>query len=1285
MPDNPAAVSSTPRVDRLLSEIGAQPQDQSSATPRVDRLLREADTPSSTPRVDRLLSELETPPPATAQPGPQIDQFQTSLARAPYSFEPEIARRERKAGDETSVGEKLGAAAKHGLYGTVPGLIHQLGATPPAPADTELTVKKALGETVRGMAAASPISKLGKFLGVPPTPPKLPEGLGYRALSDVISIGADPTTPISFGLGGQAGRMAAKPLVKRAVAKYGKKALPTQAVARGAKMAGGLPAFTAARNPFEQALATGEVSPAEYGKELAKSAVVGAAAGGAGAVPRVGLGLEIGAFAGVGAGLEGRMPTWEDLAHSAGVIGGLKTAGAATRVGKAMWKRAAGRKLTGAEEAAYERLTPEQREQITQQAVAESRGRELKKFLGPIMPWVDEPGVDLSKAAFNPGSIERAGVERFQEKRRRTGADPKQAEPEGMELTDGVRDYHIARGLGTWVNQLRALGYDATQIVNDMLGTEARMARETYQLRESMHKALDRLSPRLSAEGGVAAWDILEGRAAGDIAALKDVRPADRQALIDIRNLTESWKHEIILPRLRGGVIKLWGGRPNDRIAEALGPEGLREAGLGVEQKVVGERTVTGFTDLVTGKSVPKQKALEALARGQVPDDWGPYGWLPQLHIGSFRLFRIRNGNREFLGRFETKWDAKIRIAEEAEKDPSLGKESFLVEKQLFGAPEILRVSGKRRFKILSDMAKAADVSLEEVQDATRGIIGAREAKQKFFGSLRKRKGSPGYRKDLRWAFDRYLRGLVRWKELSDLNRRVRPQIDALRSKGMINAAAKLEWGMDRMWGVQTDTSRGFDALIESTPGLRMLHKPFALERWLGRVRGGTARAMLTTLRFHGIVNPTQLLETLYPLVNSRTMLRGAKLFTSREGWDLLDRHGVLDEMPTRFEDIRTLSAEGRARKVREFAARWTPFASETRNQAFTWLTIFDRGLELGFPEAQAAEYARLYQNVSQFKRSVIDQMGYSKGEVGRTVTQFKRFPTKNIELLLNRVKARDYPAVARWTAVHLLFAGPLRVLKLAAPFAAYSAYQAIKQDYGESVANLTFHGLFSTTGLDVGGSYSLVDAPYGRSIPERIGNVAMPPMGSVALGIGRAVGDVGGAEYTTAPQRAWRAAVQRLPALRPVEALGVLLDDDSYFTDPAGRIRFEADFKDIVVKLAGGRTTKEAMASFEISALYDIMEERNRKISVLSQKRNSDRDEWYEDMLRWNDLFPEFPITPREVAGRARGRRREAGLTRTERVLRGAPKRVRRGMESIGENPFETTERRLQPIGTPP
>jgi len=76
-----------------------------------------------------------------------------------------------------------------------------------------------------------------------------------------------------------------------------------------------------------------------------------------------------------------------------------------------------------------------------------------------------------------------------------------------------------------------------------------------------------------------------------------------------------------------------------------------------------------------------------------------------------------------------------------------------------------------------------------------------------------------------------------------------------------------------------------------------------------------------------------------------------------------------------------------------------------------------------------------------------------------------------------------------------------------------------------------------------------------GDTLQEKIGNVALGPLGALLTGMGTAAANRKGIEPSPV-KRALRSAIQRAPSLRWMEALPRLWTHDYNFRDPAGKLK---------------------------------------------------------------------------------------------------------------------------------
>jgi hypothetical protein len=291
-------------------------------------------------------------------------------------------------------------------------------------------------------------------------------------------------------------------------------------------------------------------------------------------------------------------------------------------------------------------------------------------------------------------------------------------------------------------------------------------------------------------------------------------------------------------------------------------------------------------------------------------------------------------------------------------------------------------------------------------------------------------------------------------------------------------------------------------------------------------------------------------------------------------------------------------------------------------------------------------------------------------------VFQFRRFQIKDMELLIDLLRQKNYTGAGKWLGAHIAIGGiglmrPLLMLSGGA-YITLQVYNAIKEEFGETVANLIAYGLPSLLGMDFSYSLQLVDLPHGRTPQEAIGNVALGPLGSLVItGLTAAFGEQAEKGLIDDPlERALRAIGQRAPGLRWIQGLEQVWTGDYDFRDARGRLKFKGDLKDVLLNMTGFRTITAANQDLILSAYLEVRERRDRAIdrasAVFGQAlfTNEGLDEAIDEALeirdRWNTLWPEFPITTTEISRRAK-ERLAAGVTpQAERILRQGPKMLR-------------------------
>jgi hypothetical protein len=193
-------------------------------------------------------------------------------------------------------------------------------------------VKNALAETSVGLAA--------RATGVVDYEPQ-DIGTAGNLVAGLGSFVLDPATYAGMGLGGWVVKGLMKTMGKEAaeqVVTYAAKRGLGPFAARAAQAAivpsATLGTVTAARDPLEQYIETGEVDIGQTATRTAQSAAVGAMLGPASQAGRLAIPAEIGTFALGQPLVEGRAPTGEDVVGSMGAVIGMRAAGVVVRLSR---------------------------------------------------------------------------------------------------------------------------------------------------------------------------------------------------------------------------------------------------------------------------------------------------------------------------------------------------------------------------------------------------------------------------------------------------------------------------------------------------------------------------------------------------------------------------------------------------------------------------------------------------------------------------------------------------------------------------------------------------------------------------------------------------------------------------------------------------------------------------------------------------------------------------------------------------------------------------------------
>lgn len=663
------------------------------------------------------------------------------------------------------------------------------------------------------------------------------------------------------------------------------------------------------------------------------------------------------------------------------------------------------------------------------------------------------------------------------------------------------------------------------------------------------------------------------------------------------------------------------------------------------------------------------ESQVEAAVKDRIPDDWGVKNYLPQMHPGNWDVWAMDGEKPAWVGAAHTPSEALTKAMEHYGNNPHLTPEAYWATGRAFKGADVVRIGQKRLHAIVNDIAKSAEgaLSKEEVRDFLRGKIGTKEGKQKPFGSLKQRHEFEGYRKDITGVLAKYNQDFWRWRHLTELNRRIQPLLTQMRVEGRPNTANMIEGTFQHLWGRSPSVASALvDGTLQKIPGVRDHVRPMILERAMGHVKGGVVWGFLKfNPRFH-LLNRLQRYQTTAPVLkglpHTGEWRKGTQFYLSEEGKAAREKFGVKYLTGGKF-------LEGGSNVTSpQFREKFRGLAPETSNQEIAWATMYKKAIDMGLPEAAANDYAFLNGMVhTQFLHLKVDTPPILRGPITSSIFQFKRFPIKNIELGIGLLNDRNYPGFGKWIGANLLFGGAKAASKLGAGiglgYLSLEAYKKVKEEFGENTADFMMWGLPSMIGLDMSYSMQMIDVPYGESIPEQIGNVVLGPAGSIATSAIKAAKDTKGSD-PDAMSRAIKAVVDRVPGLSFVEALRALseqTDSGEYqFKDPAGRLRFRSDLKNVIIKGLGGRSIDEAEIDLYAEAVTEITANRDQAIDhqvqlLLPAVIDGAEPDW-ESLYDWNELWPQFPMDAETVVNRLKTRYENINLDRLERLMKQAP-----------------------------
>jgi len=493
----------------------------------------------------------------------------------------------------------------------------------------------------------------------------------------------------------------------------------------------------------------------------------------------------------------------------------------------------------------------------------------------------------------------------------------------------------------------------------------------------------------------------------------------------------------------------------------------------------------------------------------EVPDDWGvtERGYYRHLFLGDVQVFQ----DGKFIGVAPTYAEAQ-RIAFETWKT---NPEANITAKarNIFNGDPSVRLTNSRFWGLLGKVTKTIsennpliEITSKELRDDFVGIIGREAAKQKSLGALFKREGYEGYSKDYSKVMQMHATQLAHSQEISKLNNQLQPIREAYIKAGMNGMAEDIQAHLNHVWGKPTPQELRFGEWIRKTPSLRntVANPDYALSSlaWkLGRLNNFL---ILDYNLRSTTVNGLQSLTTLWPYTTTKQLASYMSQMTKPSTWKRLNSLGVL---------------EGKSKVELGAPKHLTPFSAMSEfNRGVGYLHGEIDAVRLGLKGQEAHRWAMDWAERVEFNNTKWNVAPVLRSPIGKLLGQYKGYLFKDVENIAQSFRESSVEPNSRLLrgskqiGARLATGGLNTVLK-ATPFVAgYKIVQhlssklqslGIDKKTSDEISEATLYGSPSLIGLDLSGSFSLVDF-IGNSPQEMAANFALGPTLSRGLKLGQ-------------------------------------------------------------------------------------------------------------------------------------------------------------------------------------
>lgn len=663
--------------------------------------------------------------------------------------------------------------------------------------------------------------------------------------------------------------------------------------------------------------------------------------------------------------------------------------------------------------------------------------------------------------------------------------------------------------------------------------------------------------------------------------------------------------------------------------------------------------------------TVTMDQAREMLVNKMIPDDWGrQYAHFYHWFNGDFKLVGYdANGTRTIIGSAITEPEAYEKLYAFKRANPGMYRKLVAEPAVRIDPDDAVRLSDAQRRRLEKMLADATGAYRDEVADAMRGIVGSRTSKRPFYAPLMERTGAGGYVTDFPTVWNMSERLHNRWRMGGDMVRKLTPKIESIRRRTPGWGDYLAESMRHTLFTAPTMTEAAIDSMIRAIPVVGKIVSPFPTRRWLGSIRALNYARQLLTVR-QQIVNSFQPLQTLYPILGEKGMMEAVSFYNSEEGKVVLRKHGFFDGS-ARFRegedrvlgsDIMGFVSTMNDKIYKQTNETFNP-SSEARNQNFAFVAMYHHAkYRMGMTEEEAVRYGRVYGNVyTQFYYTKANVPWLLRGPIASTSLQYRRFAINTTGLLVNEFQRGNYSGVARYMATMSLLGGIQSSIGLSAASLIRSLYlgdkegaddlnyklrQWLKSELGsESMADVAMMGLPAAIGIDLSGSISIWQKPFGRNVYEKIGATVAGPTVNTAIQLMTNL-TAETAIPMGAGERLTRGLLDSSPAAQQVVNLWKLFSGDNAEYDAKGRLKFKLDPEEQFLKALAFRTVNETVWSMEYQRLRIIRNEVDRYANeAATYLAGNDRASAQKVLREFNSLYPMASMNMGDVERRAKNK----------------------------------------------